>query len=144
MFLTAALEPTESGYVPYAAQVYRMNKARRPVGTKRHRRMPLDSAVLLMRGGECWMSEVRNISATGVLIRRPEGWYGERGDRFILDMLIGDDFNLHLEAVVARVDGDDVGFAFARIPPEKEVPLWNLLGRYADSVEGSDAARSGG
>ena len=28
--------------------------------------------------------------------------------------------------------------AYARIPPDKEVPLWNLLGGYADKLEPFD------
>lgn len=102
---------------------------------KRHRRMPLNSAVLMLRGDESWTTELMDISATGVLVRRPFDWIGQRGDRFVLDMLIGDELNIHVEARVARVNDDTVGFAFSRIPPEKEVPLWNLLGGYADSLE---------
>jgi hypothetical protein len=34
-----------------------------------------------------------------------------------------------------RVTEDELGFAFSRIPPDKETPLWNLLGGYADTLE---------
>lgn len=102
---------------------------------KRHRRMPINSAVLMLRGDESWTSELMDISATGVLVRRPFDWIGQRGDRFVLDMLFGDELNIHVEARVARVNDEDVGFAFSRIPPDKEAPLWNLLGGYADTLE---------
>ncbi|MFO1495584.1 MAG: PilZ domain-containing protein [Lysobacterales bacterium] len=102
---------------------------------KRHRRMPINSAVLMLRGDESWTSELMDISATGVLVRRPFDWIGQKGDRFVLDMLFGDELNIHVEARVARVADDEVGFAFSRIPPDKEAPLWNLLGGYADSHE---------
>ena len=102
---------------------------------KRHRRMPINSAVLMLRGDESWTSELMDISATGVLVRRPFDWIGQKGDRFVLDMLFGDELNIHVEARVARVADDEVGFAFSRIPPDKEAPLWNLLGGYADSLE---------
>jgi len=49
--------------------------------------------------------------------------------------MIGDELNIHREATVARVTPDSVGFAYARIPENKEEPLWNLLGGYADSIE---------
>jgi hypothetical protein len=102
---------------------------------KRHRRMPVDSAVLMLRGDESWTSDLMDISATGVLVRRPLDWIGQRGDRFVLDMLFGDQLNIHVEAVVMRVAEDELGFAFSRIPPDKELPLWNLLGGYADTLE---------
>jgi len=102
---------------------------------KRHRRMPINSAVLMLRGDESWTSELMDISATGVMVRRPVDWIGQRGDRFVLDMLFGDQLNIHVEARVARVTDDEVGFVFSQIPADKEKPLWDLLGGYADSLE---------
>ena len=75
---------------------------------KRHRRMPINSAVLMLRGDESWTSELMDISATGVLVRRPFDWIGQKGDRFVLDMLFGDELNIHVEARVARVADDEV------------------------------------
>ena len=57
------------------------------------------------------------------------------GALFALDMMIGDNLNIHLEATVARVTAEHIGFAYTRIPPDKEIPLWNLLGGYADRLE---------
>jgi hypothetical protein len=102
---------------------------------RRARRMPIDSAVLMSRGDESWTTEIQDISATGLLARRPSHWVGQRGDKFVLDLLLGEDLNIHLEARVMRVTDDELGFAFSRIPPEKEAPLWSLLGGYADSLE---------
>jgi hypothetical protein len=101
----------------------------------RHARMKISSAVLMMHGADAWSSELEDISSTGVLVRRPADWSGKPGDLFVLDMLIGEALNIHLEATVARVTDASVGFAFSRIPEDKEVPLWNLLGGYADTME---------
>ncbi|MCB1628251.1 MAG: PilZ domain-containing protein [Xanthomonadales bacterium] len=102
---------------------------------RRPSRMPIRSAVLVVRGDESWTSDVADISATGVRIDRPADWVGEVGDLFVLDMLFDDTLNINVEARVARVSDEEVGFVFARIPPDKEVPLWNLLGRHADQTE---------
>ena len=102
---------------------------------RRARRMPVDSAILMCRGDESWTTELQDISATGLLARRPDDWIGQRGDQFVLDLLFGDTLNIHLEARVTRIDEEELGFAFSRIPPEKEAALWNLLGGYADSLE---------
>lgn len=101
----------------------------------RHARMPLRSAVFISAGDDAWTSEVLDISATGVLVARPQTWAGQIGDVFSLDLLIGDTLNIHVEARVARVDGDELGFAYERIPEDKEIPLWTLLGGYADKLE---------
>jgi hypothetical protein len=106
----------------------------RPTG-QRPSRMMVACAVLMSRGDESWTSEVRDISATGVLVKRPAEWIGQKGDRFVLDMLFGETLNIHVEAQVMRVSEAELGFAFSRIPPEKEAPLWSLLGGYADSLE---------
>ena len=102
---------------------------------RRARRMPTDSAILMCRGDESWTTELQDISATGLLARRPSDWVGKRGDQFVLDLLLGEALNIHLEARVMRIDEEELGFAFSRIPPEKEAALWNLLGGYADSLE---------
>ncbi|MGA9335398.1 MAG: PilZ domain-containing protein [Rudaea sp.] len=100
--------------------------------------MSIHSAVLMMHGVDSWSSEIADISATGVLVKRPAQWSGKLGDLYALDMMIGDDLNIHLDATVARIATAHVGFAYARIPPEKERPLWNLLGGYADRLEQFD------
>ena len=96
--------------------------------------MSIRSAVLISRGHEAWSSEIEDISATGVLVRKPEAWNGRIGDVYALDMLIGADLDIHVEARLARLADDQLGFAYARIPEDKEVPLWNLLGGYADRL----------
>ena len=47
-------------------------------------------------------------------------------------MIFGDELNIHLKATVARLTREHIGFAYERIPPSKEEPLWDLLGGYAD------------
>lgn len=101
----------------------------------RHARMKRETAVLMSRRGDAWTTELDDISATGVLLARPEGWEGEPGDLWVLDMLFGENLNIHLEARIARVSADRIGFAFARIPEDKQTPLWELLGGYADTLE---------
>jgi hypothetical protein len=98
-------------------------------------RMRIETTVLMSRAGESHPTELVDISATGVLLRRPLGWRGEIGESWILDMIFGHDLHIHLEAQVARVSERHLGFAYTRIPEDKQVPLWNLLGGYADILE---------
>jgi PilZ domain-containing protein len=101
----------------------------------RHARMPVKSAVLMIQGDQSWTSDVEDISSTGVMVRRPHGWTGTLGELFVLDMMFGAKVNIHLKATVARLTREHIGFAYERIPPNKEKPLWDLLGRYADKLE---------
>ncbi|MGH8211884.1 MAG: PilZ domain-containing protein [Rhodanobacteraceae bacterium] len=104
-------------------------------GKFRHARMKRQTAVLMSRRGDVWATELDDISATGALLARPDNWEGAPGDLWVLDMLFHDNLNIHLEAHVARVSQDRIGFEFARIPEDKQAPLWNLLGGYADTLE---------
>jgi len=98
-------------------------------------RMRIQTTVLMSHGNESHPTELVDISATGVLLRRPLGWSGEPGQSWVLDMIFGHDLHIHLEAQVARVSARHIGFAYTRIPEDKQVPLWNLLGGYADILE---------
>ncbi|WP_291227696.1 PilZ domain-containing protein [Dokdonella sp.] len=103
---------------------------------KRSARKPIQSTALISRGLDSWSSEILDISATGLCAARPPGWTGKVGDTFNVDILVGDSLDIHVLARVARIEGDEVGFAYSRIPDDKQIPLWNLLGSYADSDEG--------
>ena len=47
----------------------------------RHARMKIESAAWISHGSEAWSCVLEDISATGVLVRRPDGWHGKIGDR---------------------------------------------------------------
>lgn len=98
-------------------------------------RMQLQTTVLISRHEESHPTELVDISATGALLRRPLGWVGELGQSWVLDMIFGHDLHIHLEASVARISDHHIGFSYSRIPEDKQVPLWNLLGGYADILE---------
>jgi len=98
-------------------------------------RMRIKTTVLMSHGDESHPTDLIDISATGALVLRPNEWFGSPGESWVLDMIFGDDLHIHLEAKVARVSERHIGFAYTRIPEDKQVPLWNLLGGYADILE---------
>jgi hypothetical protein len=98
-------------------------------------RMQIETTVLMSSNGESHPTELVDISATGALLRRPLGWSGHVGQSWVLDMIFGNNLHIHLEAVVARISDHHIGFSYSRIPEDKQVPLWNLLGGYADILE---------
>jgi len=98
-------------------------------------RMQLEITVLMSRGAESHPTELVDISATGAMLVRPLEWVGELGQRWVLDMLFAEDLHIHLEAVVARITSHHIGLSYERIPEDKQEPLWDLLGGYADILE---------
>lgn len=101
----------------------------------RHARRHVVSAVLLSRGAESAPSEMVDISATGLCVRRPEQWQGAPGQLWTLDLLLEGDAHVNLEATCVRETEHKLCFEFTRIPEDRQIPLWNLLGGYADRVE---------
>ncbi len=101
----------------------------------RHARMRIASAALLNRAGDSYPSELGDISATGVRVRRPAHWNGEMGQIWVVDMIFGNDLHIHVEARVIRAGNEWIGLEFARIPDDKQETLWSLLGGYADKLE---------
>jgi PilZ domain len=104
----------------------------------RHARMVRQTAVLMSRRGDVWQTDLADISATGVRLSRPNGWHGKPGDVWVLDMLFGDEINVHVMAEVVRVSSVHIALAFARIPEDTQEALWTLLGGYADTLEAWD------
>jgi len=102
---------------------------------KRHARMTFRSTVLISLGSGSWTTEIENISATGVLVDRPEDWSPKIGEHCALDMLIDENLHVNLEATVVRISDAFVALAYSRIPEDRENALWSLLGRYADDLD---------
>lgn len=101
----------------------------------RHARLRIETTVLMSRGNKAFPTELEDISATGVLLRRPGKWSGKSGETWVLDMIFSRELHIHLEAVVARLSDEWIGLAYTRIPDDKQAALWDLLGGYADKLE---------
>lgn len=101
----------------------------------RHHRIPYDSAVYLVRSGDAWTSELIDISATGMLVERPENWVGQEKDEFVVDLVLHESKNINVRAEVARVTPNSIGFHFSYIPADKEQDFWSLLGEFAHRRE---------
>lgn len=105
----------------------------------RHARLRIETAVLMSRGNESFPTELEDISATGVLLRRPRDWSGGEGQTWVLDMVFARDLHIHLEATVVRMCEQQLGMAYSRIPEDKQEALWAFLGGYADKLEPWDS-----
>ncbi len=106
--------------------------------TIRYARKPLNVACLLLEGGNAWVFDVIDISATGIKLRCQEEAFAQNttvGRRCNLEVIIREDFLLHVQAEVVRVDGEEMALRFTRIPDEQQVPLWKVLGEHVDKLD---------
>src|SRR5579871_4100885 len=81
-----------------AARGFEVNQQDKSQAGARSARMPMQSTVLLSHGADAWTTDIEDISASGVLVRKPDGWAHRIGALFALDMMIGPELNIHLEA----------------------------------------------
>lgn len=103
----------------------------------RYARKPLTSSCLLVIKGESVVMEVKNISASGILLEYDEKHELQLKltDFCILEIILNEEFNLNVEAEVSRISELGVALQFIKIPEEKQIPLWELLGEHVDRIE---------
>lgn len=94
---------------------------------RRHARMPIRSIALISMGPLSWITEVENISATGLLVHRPDEWVAGAGESGVLDLLLGDDLHIHLEASVTRLTPTHVGLPIPAFPRTRSMPCGACL-----------------
>jgi len=103
----------------------------------RYARKPITSSCLLVMRGESILMEVINISASGILLEYDEQHELQLNisDFCVLEIILNEDFNLHVEAEVTRINELGVALKFIKIPEDKQIPLWELLGEHVDKIE---------
>jgi len=103
----------------------------------RYARKPITSSCLLVMKGQSIVMEVKNISASGILLEYDEKHEVKLvlNDFCVLEIILNEEFNLHVEAEVSRISDEGVALRFIKIPEEKQIPLWELLGEHVDKIE---------
>ncbi len=105
--------------------------------TIRYARKPVTSSCLLVMRGQSIIMEVKNISASGILLQYDDNSEIKLklNDFCVLEIIINEEFNLNVEAEVTRISDEGAGLRFIKIPEEKQIPLWELLGEHVDKIE---------
>ena len=89
-------------------------------GSERRRfsRIPFDAGVVVERGGKTWQAQVIDISLTGLLITIPDGWQGQAGEEYVIDIVFqGGGEIIGTKSVVSHVEPalNQVGFHIEEI-----------------------------
>lgn len=104
----------------------------------RYARKKIEASCLMLFKGYSCITEVKNISASGILVAPLDDESIEDlevGSVCILEIVVNETFNLHVSSKVTRIDTDQIALHYISIPEEKQVALWQLLGDHVHEVE---------
>ena len=107
----------------------------------RNARKTVDASCLLLYRGHSCVSNVKNISASGILIEPVEDECIkdlELDAVCILEIVVNETFNLHVSSKVIRMSDNEIALHYISIPEDKQVALWQLLGDHVHEVETFD------
>lgn len=91
-------------------------------------RVPFDCEARLSSGTQRWPTHLIDISLKGALISKPDGWQGQRGDKFMLEIfLAGKDIEINMEVHVSHVEEDRVGFGCDHLDIDSASHLHRLM-----------------
>lgn len=76
-------------------------------------RLRMYAGVFITLGDRAYLTELSNVSAGGVMVRRPEGWPAETQDTYRLYFVLDRDRILAARGHVVHAQEDELGFEFA-------------------------------
>ena len=78
---------------------------------RNHSRIAFDAPVSIASPDGKWQSRLLDISLKGALVRKPNGWDGENGQIWELDIQLSEqDVHINMEARVMHIDESHIGF----------------------------------
>lgn len=97
---------------------------------RRFTRVLHDSHVTISNDAGTWHSQLIDISLKGALVVKPEDWRAGQGEKFTLDIELGDiaDIVIHMEgAAVAHAKKNSIGFECLDIDVDSIAHLKRLM-----------------
>lgn len=104
----------------------------------RYARKNIEASCLLLYKGYSCLTDVKNISASGILVQLTENESMDDlkvGDVCILEIVVNETFNLHVSSKVTRISDGQIALHYISIPEDKQVALWQLLGDHVHEIE---------
>jgi hypothetical protein len=91
-------------------------------------RITFDASVRMTDARGEWQSSLQDISLKGALVKIPSGWQGKPGDKCRLRIiLLGGDAEIDMEAAVAHIETNSVGFRCEGIDSDSAAHLRRLI-----------------
>ncbi|TWI54299.1 PilZ domain-containing protein [Pseudomonas duriflava] len=82
---------------------------------RRFKRFPFDATADISQGVQRWSAPVHDISLKGVLIQKPLDWQGEQQQSFEINIQLDTETQVCMQAELAHVEADQLGFACQKI-----------------------------
>jgi len=99
-----------------------------PHEKRRYSRAPFDSDVTLISLATQSQGKLIDISLKGALVELPQGWEGQIGDAYTLELPLGDnEITIRMKVIVARIEHDHVGLYCKNIDFDSIVHLKRLM-----------------
>lgn len=102
---------------------------------RRFRRFPIAGSVRLYSGTQMWQTELIDLSLRGVLVTIPEGWSGEAGSRYRLDVRMEGGLVIGMGVALVRVRAHDLAFSCQKIDLDSFTRLKRLVELNVGNVE---------
>ncbi len=94
---------------------------------RRFRRFPIAGSVRLYSGTQMWQTELIDLSLRGVLVTIPEGWNGQPGSRYRLDVRMEGGLMIGMGVELVRVRAHDLAFSCQKIDLDSFTRLKRLV-----------------
>ncbi len=90
-------------------------------------RITLNANVRISGAGTAWHAELVDVSLRGALVARPDGWDAQPGAAFELRIALGPEQTITMQAHVAHVEPERVGFCCDHIDVESITHLRRVV-----------------
>lgn len=98
------------------------------VEKRKFTRIPFQAKVHIVSADGNWHGELIDVSLQGVLVTTPEKWVAKIDDHFLIELLIeGSDISIRMEAAVAHIEDDYIGFQCKHIDLDSITHLRRLV-----------------
>lgn len=94
---------------------------------RRFSRFPIEGSVKLYSGTAMWSTQLVDMSLRGVLVERPEGWTGDLGSRYRLDLRLEGGVMIGMGVELSRIANGHLGFACQKIDLDSFAKLKRLV-----------------
>lgn len=95
---------------------------------RHHSRISFDAHAYLRNETMVWQTQLIDIAFKGALIARPADWQGAKGDRYLLELPLGDDQTaVRMQVTVAHAQADRIGLHCEHIDIDSITHLRRLI-----------------
>ena len=98
-----------------------------PEDRRRFKRIDFDAKTDLKQGDKRWKVKLVDLSLKGLLIERPDPWTGDRAQPFEVDIILGNDAHVQMDAEITHDNNRQLGFVCRHIGLESISPQRRLV-----------------